>query len=161
MKKVLSVFLAVVMIFSMSISCFAEDARFNMYLVTSGSDKICRGETSTIRVVYDKENCENIDFVWRIEGEGCGMECITDNETGLITGVKLKGLKEGNFYVVVKMVSEDGEIIQSASKNITVVGLTEKVEYEVPSIGFSIMFLVYFFLDLIIVPFSSIVNLFK
>lgn len=160
MKKFLSVLLAFIMIFSTAIVGFAEEARFNMHTV-SGSTNICRGEKTEVYAVYDDEMLGDVELVWSIEGDACEIQPVKDKETGLITGVKVKGIKEGESVVKVDMVSENGEIIDSADETVKVISFRERIEYEKASAGVNFLFVIFLALNFIIMPFTFVVDLIK
>lgn len=165
LKKILSVFLAVIMAFSVTTVAFAadetDDATFNMYLIPTGSVQVCRGESVRVDAIYHYEKYDNISLVWSTEGDACIVKYITDKKSGVVTGVKVKSVGEDSFTVKVDMVSENGEIIQSAEKTIENVSLKERLEYEKASSAFGFMFIIFLILDFIIIPVDWLFGLIK
>lgn len=170
LKKLLSIILVAIMVFSTEVVAFAADetkgVTSEMYLRVSGETSIGRGESTEVTVKYNSEKLDNIKFVWSTEGDACNIEYFTDDESGLVTSAKITSVTYGYYYIKVDMVSEDGKIIESDKRTIFSnvpedMSLQEKIEYKMSEFGANLMFVVFLILNVILEPIGHIFNLFK
>ncbi len=170
LKKLLSIILAVIMVFSTEVVAFATDetkgVTSEMYLCVSGETSIGRGESTEVTVKYNSEKLDNIKFVWSTDGDACNIEYFADEESGLITRAKITAVTYGYYYIKVDMFSEDGKIIESDKQTIFSnvpedMSLQEKIEYKISKFGANLMFVVFLILNVILEPIGQILNLFK
>ena len=125
-KKILSILLCVAILFSvLSVSAFAEEQEpyAEIKFRNSETKTIEFGKTEELYLEYGAGDAENYKIEWEIsEKKLCEIEYVTDEATGLVTGVKLTGKNFGSdSTLTATIVDENGTEIVSAEKLIRVV----------------------------------------
>ncbi len=120
-KKFLSVFLCVVMLFTLSSTAlvFADNCDENCrhyceIKFKAGCDpQINEGETTEIYVEYCAGRHAISEIRWKVYSVNGTVEYIKDAQTGLLTGVKIKSVSAGKFYIAADVVGVDGRTLAS------------------------------------------------
>lgn len=125
MKRIISILLCIATLFSVvSISAFAEEQEPYVEIKFRNPEikTIEFGKTEELYLEYSIGDVENYKIEWDISKKNlCKIEYITDEATGLVTGVKLTGKNFGDATLTAIIIDGNGTEIVSANKLIRVV----------------------------------------
>lgn len=80
------------------------------------------GKTEELYLEYGTGGIESYKIEWKISKKNhCEIEYVTDEETGLVTGVRLTGKNFGDSTLTATIFDENGNEIISANKRVRVV----------------------------------------
>lgn len=80
------------------------------------------GKTEELYLEYGTGGIESYKIEWKISKKNhCEIEYVTDEETGLVTGVRLTGKNFGDATLTATILDENGNEIVSANKLVRVV----------------------------------------
>lgn len=155
-KRILSILLcAAVLLMAMPLSAAAkqkDEPYAEIKFADEEKENIPYGETEEFCLDYSAGDCEDYEIVWHMSNPSrWPTEYITDEATGLITGVRIEGTYTGYFTLSAKIVSADGEELASTERRIWIVEpdtrtFWEKVEDKLQEIGFTLFFVTGFFI---------------
>ncbi len=118
-KKILSLMLCAVMVFTAFSTAFASgeqeeehvwcDVRPNPGTFTI---VLSKGNSHGLFVAYNSGSHENVSLEWSSEGDSCTLELgEPEEESGLVQRATVTSVKRGDFDVTVKLVAADGTVL--------------------------------------------------
>lgn len=111
-KKLFTLVLCLAVIFTaIPLSAFATDTTeyyCEIVLKKGCKDNLKPGETTEVYLDYYVGENKDINILWSTPGNMCEYEYVTDNETGLATGMKITAVSGGMFYVFVSILDSNG-----------------------------------------------------
>lgn len=131
-KKILSVFLCAVMVFTAFSTAFASGEQEEEHVwcdvrPTNGLGMIAltKGKSDGLYVAYNPGSHEGVKLEWSSKGDSCVLELAEpDEESGLIQRATVTSVSYGNFDVTVKLVAADGTVLDEDT--FTVISRTTK-----------------------------------
>lgn len=158
-KRILSIILCIATLFSaLSLTAFAQEQEpFAEIKFRNPETKTIEfGKTEEVYLEYGTGGIENCKIEWEISKKNrCEIEYVTDEKTGLVTGVRLTGKNFGASTLTATILDENGNEIVSANKHVRVVEskgenktLEEKLKIILMdaylTLGMTIMYVPYF-----------------
>lgn len=133
MKKSLSIILCIAMLLTaIPLTAFATHSEETGYpyceikFKEGCSDELKVGETTEIYLDYYTGAYEEYEIIiWTPSRCVCEMECILDENSGIVTGAKITALQEGMYYPMVKIETPDGNVIAEDVVTVTVTEVDE------------------------------------
>ncbi len=118
-KKILSVFLCMVMVFTAFSTAFASGEQDEKPVWCDirpipGTTQVVlsKGDSHDLFVAYNPGDYENVSLEWSSQGDSCQIELSEPEEkSGLIQRATVTSVSCGNFGVTVKLVADDGTVL--------------------------------------------------
>lgn len=118
-KKILSVLLCAVMVFTAFSTAFANGEQGEEHVWCDvrpkdgrGNAVITKGKSCGLYVAYNPGNHKDVSLEWSSQGDSCQMELgLQDEESGLIIEAVVTSVTHGKFDVTVKLVASDGTVL--------------------------------------------------
>ncbi len=158
-KRIISIILCIATLFSaLSLTAFAQEQEpFAEIKFRNPETKTVEfGKTEEVYLEYGTGGIENCKIEWEISKKNrCKIEYVTDENTGLVTGVRLTGKNFGDSTLTATILDENGNEIVSANKLVRVVeskGENKTLEEKLKiiwwdsylTLGMTIMYVPYF-----------------
>lgn len=158
-KRIISIILCIATLFSaLLLTAFAQEQEpFAEIKFRNPETKTVEfGKTEEVYLEYGTGGIENCKIEWKISKKNrCKIEYVTDENTGLVTGVRLTGKNFGDSTLTATILDENGNEIVSANKLVRVVeskGENKTLEEKLKiiwwdsylTLGMTIMYVPYF-----------------
>lgn len=118
-KRILSVFLCAVMVFTAFSTAFASGEQEEEHVWCNVRPNpgtmlvaLAKGDSYELYAAYNPGSHEGVSLEWSSKGDSCTMELgEPEEESGLIQSVTVTSVSRGDFDVTVKLVAADGTVL--------------------------------------------------
>lgn len=164
LKKILSVFLCAVMVFTAFSTAFAsgEQEEENVWCAIRpipGTTLVVlsKGDSHGLYVAYNPGSHEGVSLEWSSQGDSCLLELgEPEEESGLIQRATVTSVKRGDFDVTVKLVAADGTVLAEDTYTVVSRATDFGMKFEYTKYELKILFLLTVILPALGIPMGVI-----